>query len=108
MYIVPVTSNPNQRFSSTIPINGKKIKFYFFLRYNTEQECWEMDLSDAAKTPLLASIPLVSGINILEQYMYLNIGEAYILKVNPNLKSSNPSQDNLGKDFILVWSDISE
>lgn len=108
MYIVPITSNPNQSFSSTIPLNGGKVKLYFFLRYNTEQECWEMDISDSSKTPLLASIPLVCGINILEQYTYLDIGQAHIIKVNPNLKSSNPSQNNLGKDFILVWGDVNE
>lgn len=108
MYIVPTTSSPNQTFSSTIPIDGNKIKLYFFLRYNTEQQCWQMDLSDANKQPLLASIPLVGGVNILEQYSYLNIGSAYVLKINPNLQSSRPSSDNLGKDFILVWGDTNE
>ena len=105
MYIVPLTPSPNQTFTSTIPVDEGKIKLYFFLRYNTEQKCWIMDLSDSSKTPLVNSIPLVCGLNILEQYSYLNIGSAYIVKIDPNIVSDRPDEYNLGKDFILVWGD---
>ena len=105
MYIVPVTSSPNQTFTSTIPVDGKKLKLFFFLRYNTEQKCWEMDISDSNKNHLINSLPLVCGLNILEQHSYLSIGSAYVVKVNKNLYDSNPSENNLGTDFILVWGD---
>ncbi|WP_027633389.1 phage baseplate plug family protein [Clostridium hydrogeniformans] len=105
MYIVPLTPSPNQTFTSTIPIDGKKIKLYFFLRYNTEQKCWQMDLSDSEKAPLINSIPLIGSLNILEQYSYLKIGSAYIVKLNPNIDSDRPNEHNLGKEFILVWGD---
>lgn len=105
MYIVPLTSSPNQTFTSSIPIDGKAIKFYFFLRYNTEQKCWQMDLSDSNKTPLITSVPLIGSLNILEQYSYLNIGSAYVVKVDPNIADDRPNEYNLGKDFILVWGD---
>lgn len=105
MYIVPLTTSPNQTFTSTIPINGGKIKFNFFLKYNTEQKCWEMDLCDKNKNPLVASIPLVCGLNILEQYDYLNIGSAYIVKTDPNITVDRPNEYNLGSTFLLVWGD---
>lgn len=108
MYIVPLTSSPNQTFTSTIPIDGKKIKLYFFLRYNTEQKCWEMDLCDSNKSPLVNSLPLICGLNLLEQYGYLNIGSAYILKLDSNIESDRPNENNLGKDFILIWGDTDE
>ncbi|QDY27251.1 phage baseplate plug family protein [Clostridium botulinum] len=105
MYIVPLTPSPNQTFTSTIPVDEKKLKLFFFLRYNTEQKCWEMDLKDSDDQDLIHSLPLVCGLNLLEQYSYLNIGSAYIVKLNPNLMEDNPNEFNLGKDFILVWGD---
>lgn len=105
MYIVPLTTSPNQTFTSTIPVDGKKIKLYFFLRYNTEQKCWSMDLYDSSNISLINSIPLICGLNLLEQYSYLNIGSAYILKLDSNIVGDRPNEYNLGKDFALVWGD---
>ncbi|EPS48985.1 hypothetical protein CFSAN002367_17888 [Clostridium botulinum CFSAN002367] len=64
-----------------------------------------MDLKDSDGEDLIHSLPLVCGLNLLEQYSYLNIGSAYIVKLNPNLMEDNPNEFNLGKDFILVWGD---
>jgi len=102
---IPLTPSPNQTFTSTIPVDGEKLKLFFFLRYNTEQKCWEMDLKDSDNQDLIHSLPLVCGLNLLEQYSYLNIGSAYIVKLNPNLMEDNPNEFNLGKDFVLVWGD---
>jgi hypothetical protein len=105
LYIVPLTTSPNQTFTSTIPIDGKKIKFNFFLRFNTEAGYWVLDISDSSNTNLLASINLVCGLNLLEQYSYLNIGSAYIVKVDDSLSDDSPTENNLGTDFVLVWGD---
>lgn len=105
MYIVPLTSAPNQTFTATIPIDEKKVKLFFFLRYNTEQKCWEMDLEDENKKPLIHSVPLICGLNILEQHSYLNIGSAYIVKLDINISDDRPNEYNLGEKFILVWGD---
>ncbi|WP_148347382.1 phage baseplate plug family protein [Clostridium butyricum] len=105
MYIIPLTPSPNQTFTSTIPVNGKKLKLFFFLRYNTEQKCWQMDISDSNKNYLVCSIPLVCGCNILKQYDYLNIGSAYIVKADTNILDTKPNEYNLGDKFILAWGD---
>lgn len=103
--IIPLTTDPNDTFSSTIPVNGKNKKFYFFLRYNEEAEYWVMDLSDENKQPIVSSIPLISGINILEQYEYLKIGKAYIINTDKSLLADKPDANNLGDTFKLVWTD---
>lgn len=108
MYIIPLTTSPNQSFTSTIPVDGKKIKFNFFMRFNTEQKVWEMDIMDSSKNPLVNSIPLVCGCNLLEQYGYLKIGSAYIVKTDVNIKADRPNEYNLGSTFILVWGDTNE
>ncbi len=105
MYIIPLTTSPNQTFTSTIPIDGSKIKFNFFLRYNTEASYWVLDIFDSNNVSLLASINLVCGLNLLEQYSYLKIGSAYIYKVDSSLADDSPTEYNLGSDFQLVWSD---
>lgn len=105
MYIVPLTTAANQTFTSTIPVDGHKLKFFFFLRYNTEQKSWILDLFDSNKQPLIHSLPLVCGLNILEQYSYLNIGSAYVVKLDSNINGDRPNEYNLGKEFILVWGD---
>ncbi|NHI49150.1 hypothetical protein FDE94_15150 [Clostridium botulinum] len=105
VYVIPLEPNSNQEFTCELPIDGKKLKLFFFLRYNTESKCWEMNINDSNNNPLICSIPLVSGLNILEQYSYLNIGSAYLVRLNNNLNTSRPNEFNLGKDFILVWSD---
>lgn len=105
MYILPLTSNPNQTFTSTIPIDGSKIKFNFFLRYNTEAKYWVLDISDSSNTNILASINLVCGLNLLEQYSYLKIGSAYLVKVDNSLIDDSPTEYNLGSKFVLLWGD---
>lgn len=101
--VIPLTTDPNNTFSSTIPVNGKNVTFNFFLRYNTEAGYWVMDLLDASKNPLISSMPLLTGINLLEQYEYLQIGKAYIVKIDDSLQVDSPSSTNLGTDFVLVW-----
>lgn len=103
--VIPLTTDPNDTFTSTIPINGENKKFYFFLRYNEEAGYWVMDLSDENKEPVVSSIPLISGINILGQYEYLKIGKAYIVKTDSSLLADKPDVTNLGTTFKLVWTD---
>lgn len=105
MYIVPLTTSPNQKFTSTIPVDGKKMKFNFFLRYNTEAKYWVLDIFNSQNNSLIVSINLVCGLNLLEQYSYLKIGSAYIVKVDNSLTDDAPNEYNLGTDFVLVWGD---
>lgn len=105
MYVIPLTTSPNQKFTSTIPIDGKKIKFNFFLRYNTEANYWVLDVYNAKNQSLIVSLNLVCGLNLLAQYSYLNIGSAYIAKVDKSLADDIPNEYNLGTDFVLVWGD---
>lgn len=105
MYVIPLTTSPNQTFTSTIPIDGSKIKFNFFLRYNTESSCWVLDISDSSNNSLVAGINLVTEVNLLEQYSYLKIGSAYLVKVDTSLTYDSPNENNLGTSFVLLWGD---
>lgn len=99
MYIIPLTSEPDQTFTSTITVDNKNLTLNFRFRYNTEAEYWTMSILDYVE-----AIPLVGYENLLEQYSYKNIGSAYIVK-NSSIEADRPSDTNLGTDFLLVWGD---
>lgn len=105
MYVVPLTNSPNQKFSCTIPVDGKSITLNFFLTYNSQAGYWTMDLYDTKQNPIIVSIPLLCGLNLLEQNSYLNIGSAYICKTDSTLASNKPDSSNLGTIYLLMWSD---
>jgi hypothetical protein len=107
---IPLTSEPNQNFRCTVPIDGETKTLLFDVRYNIEAGYWAMTITDDLTNKiLLDSIPLLAGVypaaNLLEQYAYLNIGSAYVVKVNPDITEENPTSDNLGSGFKLFWSD---
>jgi len=110
VFVVPLTSEPNQNFRCTIPVNGQNIPFDFTFRYNSEADYWIMSISDATSGNMLVSdLPLLAGIypaaNLLEQFEHLRIGAAVIVKTNPDNPNDAPNANNLGVDFQLVWSD---
>jgi len=109
MYVIPLTSDPNQAFRCTIPIDGQNTSFDFALRYNTEAEYWVMSAADAVSgQPLVANVPLLAGeypaANLLEQFAHLDIGMAAMIKTNPDNPCAAADGSNLGADFVLVWA----
>ena len=108
MQQIPLDSSNNQTFQSTLTVDGKNITLEFFIRWNDIAGYWTMKITDTASdTVLLDSIPLVTGgagaANLLSQYGYLGIGSAYLINVG-NV-SADPSKDDLGINFVLVWDD---
>ena len=59
--IVPLTAEPNQSFSVTLPINGENITLGLILRYNSAANYWVMSIHDSNNTLILDSVPLVPG-----------------------------------------------
>ena len=107
--IIPLTSDPNQQFQITLSVDDSNRTLSFSLSYNEMAEYWIMAITDPAmNTVLLDSIPLVPGdypaANILSQYAYFGIGSAYVIKASENTQDI-PGANNLGTDFLLVWSD---
>jgi len=110
MFIIPLTSEPNQNFRCVVPINGNNIPLLFSLKYNSEAEYWVMSLTDdITGKRLINALPLISGeypsANLLDQYSFLNIGSAVIVKTNPDNSDTAPNDKNLGTDFKLLWGD---
>lgn len=105
MQIIPLTSQPNQTLTTTLTVNNQNITVKLFLSYNEAAGYWVMTVYNSQDTPLVASLPLVTGqypaSNLLEQYEYLEIGKWYVVKTS-SVEDDYPNADNLGTDFILA------
>ena len=113
MFIIPLTSEPNQSFRCVIPIDNRNVPLLFSLKYNSEANYWVMSITDDITGKMLInSLPLISGeypsANLLEQYSFLKIGSAVIVKDNPDNADVLPNDKNLGIDFKLLWGDTLE
>jgi hypothetical protein len=50
------------------------ISYNLRTRWSNASNCWMMDIADEDNVPIVGSIPLVTGADLLEQYRYLAIG----------------------------------
>lgn len=105
--IIPLTTDPDQTFTVTIPVDGKNITVDLRVRYNTQSNYWWLSVSQSGSV-LLDSIPLLTSDypagDILQPYRYLNLGSAALIKTS-DIQQQNPDSANLGTDFVLVWGD---
>ena len=105
---IPLTADPNQVFAVSLPVNGKNLDLILELHFNTQAGYWTMDIFDQSHTPLLAAIPVLTGIapaaDLLGQYHHLGIGSAVIVP-SGHTTSGQPNDQNLGTEFFLLWGD---
>lgn len=109
MQILPLDNRPNQKFKTTLSIDGVNKTISFNLKYNEIAKYWVMTISDPIENKILIdSHPILTGEfpagNILEQFSYLGIGSAFIINTS-NASLDSPDNKSLGNDFKMVWSD---
>src|SRR5579875_2338330 len=106
--VVPITSGSNQSVTCTLPVNGANVTLTFQFTWNGQGGYWYMSITDNNGNLLLDAVPVITGqypaANILRQYQYLNIGSAYLVPASNGLPD-NPTFNDLGSDFLLVWTD---
>ena len=67
LFEIPITPSTAQKFAVTL----NTVTYNFQLRWCDPSQCWILDISDIADTPIVLGIPLVTGTDLLEQYAYL-------------------------------------
>lgn len=97
MYQLPVTSQPNQTFTTSIPLGGNTLRLKLFLQWNLCTSTWEASVWVNDTELIMSHIPLMTG-NITGYLDYKNYG---YLKVIGN--SGKPNLENLGSIYSLVW-----
>lgn len=97
---------PTKPFSQrlTIPFNGIE---YILTLYYIDCTCggWIMDIEDANGNDLVCGLSLVTGVNLLEQFDYLDFGVVLITSTDGSFLDV-PTYDNLGTVSHL-WLGIS-
>ena len=102
--VIPLDASPNQTWQVSVSINGTVQDFFVNLNFNEVAGYWVMEIADSNQNLLLSDVPLLCGLNLLQQYQYLQIGSLYLLNVG-NDPSDSPNSTNLGSSFVLVWGD---
>jgi hypothetical protein len=104
LQVIPVNSAPGQTFNVAVSINGAVQIFFITLTFNEVAAYWVMSISDANQNLLVQGIPLVTGLNLLRQYQYLEIGSIYLINTT-GVDIDYPNNTDLGSDFVLAWGD---
>jgi hypothetical protein len=102
--LVPLDPAANQTWQASVQVNGEVLTFFVYLHFNEIAGYWVMSVYDSARNPLLASVPLVTGLNVFQQHQSLGIGSMYILNASGTPQDS-PDDTDLGNDFVMVWDD---
>lgn len=105
---IPLDTYPNQEFRITVEVGEENVDLILHLQYNTEGDFWRMDISDGNTGDMLISgVPLLTGeypsADLLQQFEYVGIGSAIVLKMTETAAGDYPDIENLGTDYILVW-----
>lgn len=92
-------SGQAQTFSITLA--GTEYQLTFLWR-DAAGGGWVLDLADAAGNQLLSGIPLITGVDLLAQYSYLNIpGQLWVMSDGD--PAAVPTYSNLGSTSHLYF-----
>jgi hypothetical protein len=99
---LPFSNDPAQTFVTQL---GDK-KYGFDVKFNDRSGVWTLDLSDdATKVPLLQSVPLVLGCDLLEAY---NLGIGRILVLDTTNRGKDAAPADLGDRVKVYWFSTDE
>ncbi len=104
---IPLDNTPYSVQTFTVSLKGGAVNIDILLklRYLDQYGFWLADIYDAGtEKPLVCGVPLVPGVNLLGQYAYLDIGEAYI-EAATDTDLEQPDNKTLGSTFLLIWGD---
>ena len=81
----------NQRFSVFL---GSKL-WYLTLRWNEDAQAWVLDFSDKDNVPTLRGVPLVTGVDLLQQHRHLGFEGGLLVQTSFDALAA-PTYDSLG------------
>jgi hypothetical protein len=96
-YKLPLTPEP-QAFEIQLGNKSYSVQV-LWCEQNTS---WIFDLSDIQQNPILRGIPLVTGVDLFEQYEYLNLG-GQLRATTTGDATSPPTFENLGTLGIVYF-----
>lgn len=99
IFNIPINQQGPQSF--TIQLSG--VDFQLTLKYrDTDQGGWTVDIADDSGNPILSGEPLVTGIDLLQQYQHLGFNGSLYVQTTAD-PDAVPTFENLGTDCLLYW-----
>lgn len=99
---IPITNQPNQIFTCTIPQGQNNITLNFIVIWNEVALYWMLSLTNA-QIDLLEMLPLVNtDSNFLSQFAYFDIGSAYLMPTSNNAPAW-PGLTDWGTNYVMAW-----
>ena len=99
LYKIPLTPTPQ-----TFNINLADREYRLTVRWNAAigGESWWLDIATPDRgEPILSGIPIVTGVDLLGQYEYMNFGGALVCYSGSS--DAIPTFDNLGTENELLF-----
>lgn len=110
---IPITNQPNQSLAIKVPVGDLNLNLQLLVYWNSIAEYWQMNVTSIDTGEVLINgFPLVGGDypagNILRQFGYMGIGEAYLVPLNANTGNVYPGLTDWGTNFILLWGEYEQ
>ena len=107
-FVVPLEPYPDQIINITIEVYGVNTPYRLRVTYNEIGKYFAMSVADGITGAMLTdSVPLVTsgggGADILGQYEYKGIGEAYVIETADDAIGKIPDTVTLGNKYLLCW-----
>lgn len=103
-YSIPIAQNLPQTFTKFV--NGRTVKVAII--YNKSLDNWFLyfaELINDQEIPLVSGLPLVTGVNIIAQFEYKNIGNSFIVyQTDPSVEFDAPQATTLNSKFLYIWN----
>ena len=77
VYEIPLSPKPQ-----TFEIALAEKNYQITITWNPSMSCWVLDLANEAHSPIVTGIPVITGLDLLAQYEYLNIGGALVVQTD--------------------------
>lgn len=101
-YQLPLTSEPNQTFDTTIEFSDENKTFRILLVWNLCTSTWEISCWDkSTDEALFLNIPVIETDNLIPHLAYKEIGT--IAVINDGGAGDRPAVDNLDTEWVITW-----
>lgn len=96
-YEIPLSPAP-QRLAITL--SGGQ--YQLVVKWNVSAGVWVLDILDADENPILCGVPIVTGVDLLDQYEYLELG-GKLYALTDHDADLPPGFTDLGVTGHLYW-----
>jgi hypothetical protein len=94
---IPLQAAPQSLY---VTLGG--VAYFLTVRWNAFASTWVLDIADQDSVPISSGLPLLTGVDLLAQYAYLNIAGKLVVQTDQT-PYALPTATNLGTDSHLYF-----